>query len=81
MEYVDDTADWAEDGDDQGDDWRLQDYVDIKNRVNDNMMAAEISPVDTTSIVTKTDPIPMKDVSPFLCKNCFHIVGMLDTML
>ena len=63
--------DWADDGDDQADDWRLQNYVDIKNRVNDNMNATEISSVDTTSIVTKTDPIPMKDVKQFFIDELF----------
>ena len=61
---VDEVADWAAEVDDQGDEWRLQNYVDIKNRLSDNLMAAEVSSIDTTSIVTKSDPIPMKDVSP-----------------
>ena len=64
-------ADWAQDADDQEDEWRLQNYVDIKNRLTNNMMEAEISSVDTTSIVTKTDPIPMKDVSPFFIQEEF----------
>ena len=70
---VDDAADWADDGDDhdQADDWRLQNYVDIKNRVNANTNATEISSVDTTSIVTKTDPIPMKDVRQFFIDELF----------
>ena len=67
----DESADWTADGDGQADEWRLQSYVEIKNRVNDNTYATDISPVDTTSIVTKTDPIPMKDVRQFFTDDLF----------
>ena len=61
---LDGVADWATEVDDQCDEWRLQKYAEIKKRLDDDLMAAEVSSVDTTSIVTKSDPIPMKDVSP-----------------
>ena len=78
---VDEVADWAAEVDDQIDEWRLQNYEEIKKRLNDNLMAAEVSSVDTTSIVTKSDPIPIKDLSPFLCRNCIHMFGMPDTAI
>ena len=61
---VDEVADWAADVDDQIDGWRLQNYEEIKTRLNDTLMATEVSSVDTTSVVTKSDPIPIKDISP-----------------
>ena len=56
------TTDWAPDGDDQVPEWLLPGYVEIKDRLNQNLKAIEVSPVDTTSIVTKSDPMPIRDL-------------------
>ena len=78
---VDEVADCAAEVNDQIDEWRLQNYEEIKKRLNDNLMAAEVSSVDTTSIVTKSDPIPIKDLSPNFCRNCIHMFGTPDTAI
>ena len=47
-------------------------------RLNENLMATEVSSVDTTSVATKSDPIPSKDLSPIFCRNYIHKFIMLD---
>ena len=38
---VDEVADWAADVDDQIDGWRLQNYEEIKTRLNETLMETE----------------------------------------
>ena len=58
----DETTDWAPDGEDQVDDWHLPGYVEIKDRLTLNIKATEVSLVDTTSIVIRSNPIPIRDL-------------------
>ena len=58
----DETTDWATDGEDQVPEWHLPSYEEIKDRLTLNIKATEVSPVDTTSIVTKSNPIPIRDL-------------------
>ena len=50
-------------------DWRMSYYDEIELRLRDALKQKEVHSVDTTSIVTKSDPIPLKDIKPdFLTK-------------
>ena len=47
----------------------MSDYYDIEIRLRDDLRPKDIRAADTTSIVTKSEPIPLKDVKPdFLTK-------------
>ena len=49
--------------------WYMENYPDIEFKLRDEVRKANVQPVDTTSIVTKSDPIPLKDVkSDWLAK-------------
>ena len=45
-------------------DWYMQNYPEIELRLREEIRQKDVQPVDTTSIVTKSDPIPLKDVKP-----------------
>ena len=45
-------------------DWSMEDYPEIECKLRDSLRKANVQPVDTTSVVTKSDPIPIKDVKP-----------------
>ena len=44
--------------------WFMSNYYDIEIRLRDDLRQKDIHAVDTTSIVPKSDPIPLKDVKP-----------------
>ena len=44
-------------------DWYMQNYPEIELRLREEIRQKDVQSVDTTSIVTKSDPIPLKDVN------------------
>ena len=43
-------------------DWRMSYFDEIELRLRDDLKQKDVHAVDTTSIATKSDPIPLKDV-------------------
>ena len=43
-------------------DWHMSSYAEIELRLRDDLKQKDVHAVDTTSIGTKADPIPLKDV-------------------
>ena len=43
-------------------DWFMEEYNEIEFKLRDVLRKDNVQPVDTTSIVTKSDPTPIKDV-------------------
>ena len=60
-------------------DWFMSNYDDIEIRLRDDLKQKDIQAVDTTSIVTKSDPIPLKDIKADFWLS-YHRVSIADTI-
>ena len=77
------TVNWGatEDQEPQEDkkDWRMSRYDEIELRLRDDLKQKDVHAVDTTSIVTKSDPIPLKDIKADFWLS-YHRVSIADTI-
>ena len=59
--------------------WRMSRYDEIELRLRDDLKQKDVHAVDTSSVATKSDPIPVKDIKANFWLS-YHRVSIADTI-